>query len=194
MKTSSKEISLREVVGKGYDDFWLCKKRYRVLKGGKGSKKSATTALNFVYRLMKYPKANLMVIRQVMQTHRNSTFAQLKWAIDRLGVSTQWRATLEPLELTYLPTGQKIMFRGFDDVLKLASTTVDTGYLCWVWIEEAFEIPDEDAFDMWMQQVLYFWKSKAILQLYRRGQQWQFLPVPAEMNLKLNINGIMLRI
>lgn len=147
MKTSSKEISLREVVGKGYDDFWLCKKRYRVLKGGKGSKKSATTALNFVYRLMKYPKANLMVIRQVMQTHRNSTFAQLKWAIDRLGVSTQWRATLEPLELTYLPTGQKIMFRGFDDVLKLASTTVDTGYLCWVWIEEAFEIPDEDAFD-----------------------------------------------
>ena len=39
------------------------------------------------------------------------------------------------------------MFRGFDDVLKLASTTVDTGYLCWVWVEEAFEIPSEEDFD-----------------------------------------------
>lgn len=147
MKTLSKDVSLRKTVGGGYDDFWLCKKRYRVLKGGKGSKKSATTALNFIYRIMKYENSNLMVIRQVMQTHRSSTFAQLKWAIERLGVAEQWKATLEPLELTYLPTGQKIMFRGFDDVLKLASTTVDTGYLCWVWVEEAFEIPSEEDFD-----------------------------------------------
>ncbi len=145
--TLNKDISLREVVGGGYDEFWKCEKRYRVLKGGKGSKKSATTALNFIYRMMKYNQANLMVIRQVMQTHRNSTFAQLKWAIEKLGVGQQWKATCEPLELTYLPTGQKVLFRGFDDVLKLASTTVDTGYLCWVWIEEAFEIPDETAFD-----------------------------------------------
>ncbi len=147
MKTLIKDISLRETVGTGYDDYWLCKKRYRVLKGGKGSKKSATTALNFIYRLMKYKNSNLMVIRQVMQTHRSSTFAQLKWAINKLGVDEKWRATLEPLELVYIPTGQKIMFRGFDDVLKLASTTVETGYLCWVWIEEAFEISDEAEFD-----------------------------------------------
>lgn len=147
MKTLSKDVSLRKTVGGGYDDFWLCQKRYRVLKGGKGSKKSATTALNFIYRIMKYENSNLMVIRQVMQTHRSSTFAQLKWAIERLSVTEQWKATLEPLELTYLPTGQKIMFRGFDDVLKLASTTVDTGYLCWVWVEEAFEIPSEEDFD-----------------------------------------------
>lgn len=142
-----KRIDLTAVVGGGYGDFWNSTARYRVLKGGKASKKSTTTALNYIVRLMRYPEANLLVIRQVMDTHRTSTFAQLRWAIDRLGVSALWKATLSPLELTFRPTGQKILFRGFDNVYKIASTTVTHGYLCWVWVEEAFEIPSEEAFD-----------------------------------------------
>lgn len=145
--TYDKNISLKEIVGGGYDDYWKCEKRYRILKGGKGSKKSATTALNYIFRIMKYKESNLLVVRQVMDTHRSSTFAQLKWAIERLGVSHLWKATVTPLELVFTPTGQKIMFRGFDDVLKLASTTVSMGYLCWVWIEEGFEIQSEGDFD-----------------------------------------------
>ena len=141
------EIKMSEIVGGGYDKFWNCKKRYRVLKGGKGSKKSATTALNFIFRLMNEEKSNLLVVRQVMNTHRDSTFAQLKWAQQRLGVSEYWNNTVSPLEMTYKPTGQKIIFRGFDDVLKLASTTVPQGYLNYVWIEEAFEISSEADFD-----------------------------------------------
>ena len=141
------EIKLSEIIGGGYDDFWSCKKRYRVLKGGKGSKKSTTTALNFIYRLMKYEGSNLLVVRQVMNTHRDSTFAQLKWAQERLNVSHLWKNTVSPMEMVYMPTGQKIIFRGFDDVLKLASTTVPTGYLNFVWIEEAFEISLEADFD-----------------------------------------------
>ncbi|MBE6727149.1 MAG: PBSX family phage terminase large subunit [Ruminococcaceae bacterium] len=140
-------IKLSEIVGGGYDDFWGCKARYRVLKGGKGSKKSATTALNFIFRIMRYPDSNLLVVRQVMNTHRDSTFAQLKWAQSRLGVSHLWSNTVSPLEMTYLPTGQKILFRGFDDVLKLASTTVNKGYLNFVWVEEAFELAHEEDFD-----------------------------------------------
>ncbi len=145
MTTSAIKIS--QIVGGGYEKFWNCKKRYRVLKGGKGSKKSATTALNFIFRLMKEEKSNLLVVRQVMNTHRDSTFAQLKWAQERLGVSALWSNTVSPLEMTYKPTGQKIIFRGFDDVLKLASTTVPYGYLNYVWIEEAFEISSEADFD-----------------------------------------------
>ena len=140
-------ISLPEIVGGGYGDFWKSKARYRVLKGGKGSKKSATTALNYIYRLMKYKDSNLLVVRAVMNTHRDSTFAQLKWAQEKLGVSHLWYNTVSPMEMTYLPTGQKILFRGFDDVLKLASTTVSKGYLCFVWIEEAFEIGSEADFE-----------------------------------------------
>ncbi len=140
-------IRISDVVGGGYDSFWNSRKRYRVLKGGKGSKKSTTTALNLIFRLMKHKDSNLLVVRAVMNTHRDSTFAQLKWAQEKLGVSHLWRNTVSPLEMVYLPTGQKILFRGFDDVLKLASTTVEKGYLCWVWIEEAFEIESEADFE-----------------------------------------------
>ena len=140
-------VYLPEIIGKGYRAFWNCRKRYRVVKGGKASKKSSTTALWYIVHMMKYPNANLLVVRQVGRTHRDSTFAQLRWAIDRLQVSHLWRASREPLELQYLPTGQRILFRGFDNVEKLASTTVERGQICWVWIEEAFEIAREADFD-----------------------------------------------
>lgn len=140
-------LRLSDIVGGGYDQYWCDKSRYRVLRGGKASKKSTTTALNYIYRLMKYPESNLLVVRQVMNTHRDSTFAQLKWAQEQLNVSHLWQNNVSPLEMTYLPTGQKILFRGFDDVLKIASTTVTKGYLCWVWVEEAFELQSEADFD-----------------------------------------------
>lgn len=140
-------LYLPNIVGKGYGEFWYDKARYRVLKGGKGSKKSSTAALNFIYRIMKYPDSNLLVVRAVFNTHRDSTFAQLKWAQQKLGVAHLWQNTVSPMEMIYKPTGQRILFRGFDDVLKLASTTVSMGFLCWVWIEEAFEICTESDFD-----------------------------------------------
>lgn len=140
-------VKISDIVCEGYDEFWRDRRKFRVLKGGKGSGKSSTTALNFISRLMKYPDSNLLVVRGVMNTHRDSTFAQLVWAQERLGVAHLWHNTVSPMEMTYKPTGQKILFRGFDDVLKLASTTVSKGYLNFVWIEEAFEIVSEDDFD-----------------------------------------------
>lgn len=142
-----KTVYLPDVVGSGYGAFWRCRARYRVVKGGKASKKSSTTALWYIYYLMKYRDANLLVVRNVHRTHQDSTYAQLRWAIRRLGVEHLWRSGREPLELTYIPTGQRILFRGLDNVEKLASTTVDRGYLCWVWLEEAFEIGREADFD-----------------------------------------------
>ena len=79
-------VRLPEVVGRGYGRFWRCRSRYRVVKGGKASKKSSTTALWYIYHLMKYPDANLLVVRNVQRTHADSTYAQLRWAIRRLGV------------------------------------------------------------------------------------------------------------
>lgn len=144
---AAETVQVSELVGGGYGAFWRCRKRYRVVKGGKGSKKSSTAALWYIVHLMKYPEANLLVVRQVYRTHADSTYAQLRWAIRRLRVEHLWRAGREPLELVYRPTGQRILFRGMDHVDKLASTTVDTGVLCWVWVEEAFEIAREADFD-----------------------------------------------
>ncbi len=142
------EVYLPDVVGKGYGTFWNFKGRYRVVKGSRASKKSKTTALNLITRMMQYPQANTLVVRKVFRTLKDSCFTELKWAINRLGVQAFWEAKESPLELTYTPTGQKIYFRGLDDPLKITSITVENGVLCWGWLEEAYEIAKEEDFNM----------------------------------------------
>ena len=128
----AKQIFLPDYVGKGYGTFWRWRGRYRVCKGSRASKKSKTTALWYIVNLMKYPDANLLVVRKVFRTLKDSCFTELKWAINRLGVAEFWEIKESPLEMTYLPTGQKIYFRGLDDPLKVTSITVEHGYLCWI--------------------------------------------------------------
>lgn len=140
-------VSLKKTVGGGYKTFWNYKGRYRVVKGGRGSKKSTTTALNIIVRMMEYPLANTLVVRKVFKDHKDSTYAQLKWAINQLQVRHLWDVKLSPLEIIYRPTGQKILFRGLDDPMSVTSITVETGYLCWAWFEECYQITNEDDFD-----------------------------------------------
>lgn len=136
--------SLQALIGKGYADFWNSRQRYRVVKGSRASKKSTTIALNLIVRLMQMPLANALVVRKTAATLKDSCFAQLKWAINRLNVANFWKARVSPLELEYLPTGQKILFKGLDDAYKITSITVEHGYLCFAWMEEAFECSEED--------------------------------------------------
>lgn len=143
-----KMVSLKEVVGGGYTEFWRFKGRYRVCKGSRASKKSKTTALNLISRMMQYPDANLLVVRKTFNTLRDSCFKDLQWAANRLGVYHLWDFTISPLSATYMPTGQMIYFRGLDDPMKITSITVAKGYLCWLWIEEAYEVDSEDSFNM----------------------------------------------
>ena len=143
-----KKVWLPDIVGKGYGTYWNFKGRYRVCKGSRASKKSTTTALNLITRMMEYPESNLLVIRKIGRTIHDSCFNQLLWAIHRLGVDAFWTYKETPLEITYKPTGQKIFFRGLDDPLKVTSIAVEKGYLCWIWIEEAYEIMNQDDFDM----------------------------------------------
>lgn len=148
MKTKAvNRLNLPDIVGKGYGTFWRFKGRYRVCKGSRASKKSKTTALNSIVRLMEYPQANLLCVRKTYRTLKDSCFTELKWAIHRLGVDAWWDVKESPLEMTYKPTGQKILFRGLDDPLKVTSITVEVGVLCWLWIEEAYEISSEADFD-----------------------------------------------
>lgn len=148
LKTDKRILRLPEIVGRGYGTFWNFKGRYRVCKGSRASKKSKTTALNQIGRIMEYPEANLLVVRKTYRTLKDSCFAELKWAIHRLGVDAWWAVKESPLEMTYLPTGQKIYFRGLDDPLKVTSITVDVGQLCFLWLEEAYEVTREEDFDM----------------------------------------------
>ena len=143
-----KTISLQKIVGRGYKEFSNSKKRYIVVKGSRASKKSKTTALWHIVKLIEYPLANVLVVRKTERTLRDSCYSDLKWAIQRLGLDSYFNCTVSPLEITYKPTGQKILFRGMDDPLKLTSISVPQGYICFCWIEEAYEINKESDFDM----------------------------------------------
>ena len=148
IKMERKTISLQKVVGRGYKEFCNSKKRYVVVKGSRASKKSKTTALWHIVKLIEYPLANVLVVRKTERTLRDSCYSDLKWAIQRLGLESYFSCTVSPLEITYKPTGQKILFRGMDDPLKLTSISVPQGYICFCCIEEAYEINKESDFDM----------------------------------------------
>ena len=141
------EISLTDLIGKGYKEFWNSKKRFRVVKGSRGSKKSVTMAYWTIINMMANPEANMLVLRRYDRTLRQSCFAVLQWVLQKLEVAQYWKVTSAPMEMTYIPTGQKILFRGLDDPLKVTSIAVTHGVLCWVWIEEAYELEAEEDFN-----------------------------------------------
>lgn len=164
MSLKTKSIKLPKIVGKGYKSYWNFRGRYAACKGSRASKKSKTTALRIIYNMMKYDKSNTLVVRKTYRTLKDSCFTDLKWATRRLEVEHLWGFKYSPLEATYLPTGQKILFRGLDDPLKITSITVDYGFLCWVWLEEAYEITSEKDFDTLDESIRgelppYLWKQ-----------------------------------
>ncbi len=109
------------------------------LKGGRGSTKSSFISIEIIYGMMRDENANAVVLRKVGATLKDSVYAQLEWAIEQLGVSEYWKCKSSPMEIMYLPTGQKILFRGADEPKKLKSTKFKNGYCKFVWYEEADE-------------------------------------------------------
>lgn len=134
-----KRIKLSEVVLPAYKEFWNTKKTYVICKGSRGSGKSKHAALWHIANMVKYPLANTLVVRKVERTLRDSCFSDLRWAIDKLGLNDFWKCTTSPLEMEYIPTGQKILFRGLDSPLKITSISVPIGVLNWCW----FNISDQ---------------------------------------------------
>ena len=128
------------------------RKRYRLLKGSAGSGKSVNLAQDYIIKLAdpRNTGANLLVIRKVEETNRDSTFAELQSAIYRIFgpySETLWKINHNPLSIECRTTGNRIIFRGMKDVgqrEKVKSITTRRGRLCWIWVEEATELTVED--------------------------------------------------
>ena len=116
-----------------------------VAKGGRGSGKSSYLSLELVLQLLRHPDCHAVVLRKVAGTLRNSVYNQVVWAIDALGCTACFRCTVSPMECTYLPTGQKILFFGLDDAGKLKSLKLPFGSVGICWFEELdqFDGPEE---------------------------------------------------
>lgn len=106
------------------------------LSGGRGSLKSSCVSLLVPLILINNPSAHALVLRKVANTIRDSVFAQYIWAIGELCMAAYWDSKVSPMELIYRPTGQKIMFRGADDPMKIKSIKVPFGYIAVTHFEE----------------------------------------------------------
>lgn len=114
-------------------------------KGGRGSTKSSYNSVELLLMLIQHQDCHAAVFRKVGNTLRTSVYAQICWAISALGLSKKFRCTVSPMECTYLPTGQKVLFFGLDDPGKVKSIKVPFGYIGIVWFEELdqFSGPEE---------------------------------------------------
>ncbi|MFV0497944.1 MAG: PBSX family phage terminase large subunit [Candidatus Fimivivens sp.] len=142
----------QDVKAGGHTHYWL--------KGGRGSTKSSFISLQLLLCLMRDAGekrlTHAIVLRRYSVTLRESVFAQLLWAVGVLGLQTRWEPSLSPLKLTYLPTGQSILFRGLDDAAKLKSVKTEHGYIKYAWFEEVNELEGME-------------KIRSVLQSVNRG-------------------------
>ena len=149
------EFSFYKATGTGYERGWWtnCRCRYRLFKGARNTKKSYDMiGYEVIHKILSDKRRNVMIIRNTFNTHKFSTFATLMKIIrqpdiynDDLSLSKYFSVNAHDLTITYKPTGQVIIFRGFDSPDKIASVRVVNGYLTDVYIEEAFEIKDYEA-------------------------------------------------
>lgn len=116
------------------------------LAGGRGSSKSSFVSGEIILGMMRDPLANAIAMRKVGRFLQESVFEQLIWAIEMLGVSDKWKVRYSPLSLTYIPHGNRIIFRGADDPQKIKSVKLANGYFKYIWFEERaeFDGPEEE--------------------------------------------------
>lgn len=116
-----------------------------VEKGGRGGAKSSYISIEIILLLLQNAACHAVVMRKVGNTLRSSVYAQICWAIGALGLTSRFKCTVSPMECTYIPTGQKVLFFGLDDPGKLKSIKVPFGYIGIGWFEELdqFDGPEQ---------------------------------------------------
>lgn len=178
-------IDIQKNVNPHFKSVWQSNKPYNVLKGGRNSFKSSVIVLKLVYMMIKYitkgEKANVVVIRKVANTIRDSVFNKVQWAISLFGLDNQFRATVSPFKIVHKRTGSTFYFYGQDDFQKLKSN--DIGNIIAVWYEEAAEFNNAEDFDQsnvtFMRQkherapfVQFFWSYNPPRNPYSWINEW----------------------
>ncbi len=136
--------SIAEPFLKAYRDIKAHGHTEYVFYGGRGSTKSSFISLVTICLLINHPGVHALAVRQVAETLRDSVYNQLLWAIGELGLNDKFKCTVSPMEITYLPSGQKVFFRGADDPGKIKSIKPAHGYIGILWLEELDQFHGEE--------------------------------------------------
>ncbi|MBC9808741.1 PBSX family phage terminase large subunit [Carnobacterium maltaromaticum] len=142
-------INIQEEVNPHFKEVWKAKKPFNILKGGRNSFKSSVIALLLVFLMIPYliagKKANIVVLRKVGNTIRDSVFNKIQWALSKFFIRESFDSTVSPFKIVHKKTGSTFYFYGQDDFQKLKSNDIND--LIAVWYEEAAEFKDEEEFD-----------------------------------------------
>ena len=158
----SNAVKLNEIIAPAfYDVFWDVldgKHTYYDLYGGRGSTKSSFVGTMIPFQMMQDAEngdfTNAVIFRKVGTTLRESVYEQIAWGIDALGANDLWNSSLSPMQYTYKPTGQKIIFRGRDKAKKTKSIKIKRGYFKYLWFEELDEFAGIEEIRTVQQSVL----------------------------------------
>ena len=178
-------INIQKEVNPHFKPVWTSKKPYNILKGGRNSFKSSVIALKLVYMMVKMisrgETANVVIIRKVANTIRDSVFNKIQWALNKFGILSEFKMTVAPFRITHKGTGSTFYFYGQDDFEKLKSN--DIGNIIAVWYEEAAEFDNAEEFDQtnvtFMRQkhplvpfVQFFWSYNPPRNPYSWINEW----------------------
>lgn len=178
-------VNIQANVNPHFKSVWLSKKPYNILKGGRNSFKSSVIVLKLVYMMAQYiiqgKQANVVVIRKVANTIRDSVFKKVQWALEVFGLEEKFKTTVSPFKIIHRRTGSTFYFYGQDDFQKLKSN--DIGNIIAVWYEEAAEFSSQEDFDQsnvtFMRQkhedadfVQFFWSYNPPRNPYSWINEW----------------------
>lgn len=142
-------VQMTKEINPHFYGVWTTDKPYIVLKGGRGSFKSATISLKLVSTVERYIQqgktVNVVCIRENQRYLRDSVYNQILWAMNIMHVQSEWKTMVSPLMIVHKRTGSSFYFYGANDPQKLKSNIV--GNVVAVWFEEFANLKNIDAYD-----------------------------------------------
>lgn len=144
------DINLKDCIIPMYDDVLedIFKHRHThyIFPGGRGSTKSSFVGgIAIPLLIVSNPTVHAICFRKIANTIQTSIFPQVIWGIYQLGLESLFKIPKTystPIE--YIPTGQKIMFMGLDDPMKVKSIKLSFGYVGITWFEELDQYAGEN--------------------------------------------------
>ena len=143
-------ISLKDCIIPMYDDVLedILEHRHThyVFPGGRGSTKSSFAGgVSIPTLIMQNPACHAICFRKVANTIQTSIFPQVTWGIYQMGLESLFHIPKTySTPIIYKPTGQRIMFMGLDDPMKVKSIKLPFGYIGITWFEELDQFAGEN--------------------------------------------------
>lgn len=116
--TKKTEVRLSElIIPKYYNNFNDTVHTHQIYTSGRAGTKSSRGALRAVKRIVKKKPGSVVIMRKFHNKLKKTVFTECKRAVHRLKLNKKnFKITVSPMQITYLPTGNTIFFTGNDSI------------------------------------------------------------------------------